>query len=348
MKVYCTLPFTRMKINSDGEYHSCCHQNIHYGNIITEDITIKEAFDKDIIKDIQNSILGNNLHDACNTPRCPFYSKRNELDTLFMNDVEYTDQPIDFELSLPSSHCNIGGTDPTPDTACPMCPRASVSFIEHEPSIDLIEIVLDKLKPIMNKVKILNIQGIAEPFWKGKVFEILNKLDFKKYRNVIHFWSFTNGTVFGDKIQDKFIEMVGFASLGFSIDAATPETYIKVRKLNYFKTIERNLKKYFEKTKNLKNENGWLHSFTTYNINMINVHEMEQMVRWSHGIGADRTEFTLTFISAPEIPIGTENICNKDNWHIFWEGQQRAMHVAKELNYSVTFYVPFHGGFLNN
>lgn len=348
MKVYCTLPFTRMKINSDGEYHSCCHQNIHYGNIIKEDITIKEAFNKDIIKDIQNSILGNNLHDACNTTRCPFYSKRNELDTLSMDDVEYTDQPIDFELSLPSSHCNIGGTDPTPDTACPMCPRASVPFMEHEPSTDLIEIVLDKLKPIMNKVKILNIQGIAEPFWKGKVFEILNKLDFKKYRNVIHFWSFTNGTVFGDKIQDKFIEMVGFASLGFSIDAATPETYIKVRKLNYFKTIERNLKKYFEKTKNLKNENGWLHSFTTYNINMINVHEMEQMVRWSHAIGADRTEFTLTFISAPEIPIGTENICNKNNWRIFWNGQQRAMEVAKELDYSVTFYVPFHGGFLNN
>jgi hypothetical protein len=73
---------------------------------------------------------------------------------------------------------------------------------------------------------------------------------------------------------------------------------------------------------------------------------MEQMVRWSHDIGADRAEFTLTFIGAPEFPMGVENICNKDNWHIFWEGQKRAIEVAKELNYKVDFYVPFHGGFL--
>lgn len=348
MKVYCNLPFNRMKINSDGEYHSCCHQTAHYGNLINEGISIKEAFGKELIKDVQSAVLSNKLHQVCNTPRCPFFTYQNNLEELLIHEVELEDQPIDFEISLPSTHCNIGGTSPTPETACAMCPRASESFMKMEPDHDLIEIIIEKIKPVMSKVKTLNVQGIAEPFWKGKVLEILEKLDFEKYRDNIGFWSFTNGTVFGDAIQDKFIKTVKWGSLGFSIDAATPETYIKVRKLNYFKTIERNLKKYFAKTKNLKNEHGWLNSFTTYNINMLNVHEMEQMVKWSHSIGADRTEFTLTFVGAQEFPMGVENLCNKDNWQIFWEGQQRAIKVAEELDYNISFYVPFHGGFLNN
>lgn len=348
MKVYCNLPFNRMKINSDGEYQSCCHQTAHYGNLINEGIDVKEGFNKDLLKEVQQSVIDNKLHPICNTSRCPFYTKQDILEEIAVHEVKLEDQPIDFEISLPSTHCNIGGTNPTPETACAMCPRASETFMKMEPDSDLIEIILDKLKPVMEKVKFLNIQGIAEPFWKGRVLEILEKLNFKKYQNAIYFWSFTNGTVFGDKVQDEFLETVKYGSLGFSIDAATPETYIKVRKLNYFKTIERNLKKYFEKTKHLKNENGFIHSFTTYNINMLNVHEMEQMVRWSHSIGADRTEFTLTFIGAAEFPMGIENLCNKDNWPVFWEGQQKAMEVAKELNYEVTFYVPFHGGFLNN
>ena len=65
-----------------------------------------------------------------------------------------------------------------------------------------------------------------------KDFSSSEKLNFKKYQNAIYFWSFTNGTVFGDKVQDEFLETVKYGSLGFSIDAATPETYIKVRKLN--------------------------------------------------------------------------------------------------------------------
>lgn len=347
MKVYCSLPFHRMKINSDGGYHSCCHQKSLYGNLITENVDIKEGFNNHLLKSVQQAVRENRLHDLCNTPKCPLYSNQDNLEKLATHEIEVDDQPIDIEMALPSAHCNIGGINPTADTACSMCPRASKTFMDLEPAEDLIDDILNKIKPFMNKIRVLNIQGIAEPFWKGRVLEILERLDFEKYRDAIHFWTFTNGTVFGDKIQDEFIKVVKYGSLGFSIDAATPETYVKIRKLNYFKTIERNLKRYVEKTKHLKNEDQYLHSFTSFNINMINVHEMEQMVRWSHSLGLDRTEFTLTFVTTQEFPMGIRNICNKSNWKIFWGHQQRAIEVAKELNYEVTFYVPFHGGFLN-
>jgi hypothetical protein len=319
-----------------------------YGNLIEEDLNLEEAFNKPLLKEVQESVLKNELHSICNTTRCPFYTLQDKLEELSSNfDVEIKNQPNDIELALPSTHCNIGGTNPTPDTACSMCPRASEEYMNSEPSEDFTDQFVAKIKPYMPGINVLNVQGISEPFWKGRVIDILEDIDFESYKDNALFWTFTNGSVFGDKIQDQFISKVRWSTLGFSIDAATPETYIKVRKLNYFRTIERNLKRYFTKIKDLKNDDKYFHAFTTYNINMLNVHEMEQMVRWSHSLGADRTEFTLTFIGANEFPMGVENICNEDNWHIFWAGQQRAIEVANELNYRVDFYVPFHKGFLN-
>ena len=345
MKTYCSLPFNRLKINSDGAFQSCCHQTIVYGNIIEEDLTLEEAFNKPILKEIQEFALRGELHPVCSTTRCPLYTIKDRLHEC-NTEVEIRNQPIDIELALSSTHCNIGGTIPTEETACIMCPRSSKTFMESEPTEDLIEKIVEKIKPYINKIEVINVQGIAEPFWKGKVINILDDIDFETHKDNILFWSFTNGTVFGEKIQDEFISKVNFANIGFSIDAATPETYIKIRRLNYFGTIERNLKSYLNKIKDFKNNERYYNTFTTYNINMLNVHEMEQMVRWSHEIGVDRVEFTLTFIGAEEFPLGIENLCNETNWEIFWDGQKRALEVAKELDFKVDFYVPFHGGYL--
>lgn len=346
MNTYCNLPFDRMKINSDGEFQSCCHQTIIYGNLIEEDITLEDAFNKPILKEIQESVLRNELHPVCATTRCPMYTIKDNLKDFNNKETEIRNHPIDIELSLHSTHCNIGGTSPTEETACIMCPRSSKSFMDSEPTEDQTYRIVEKIKPHIEKVRVISIQGIAEPFWKGKVMDILNKVDFENNKDNILFWCFTNGSVFGDKIQDEFISKVRWCNLGFSIDAATPETYKKVRRLDYFKTIERNLKNYLTKIKDFKNDVKYYHTFTTYNVNMLNVHEMEQMVRWSHEIGVDRVEFTLTFKGAEEFPLGIENICNQDNWEIFWEGQKRVLDVAKELDFKVDFYVPFHGGYL--
>lgn len=345
-KVYCTLPFNRIKINTDGNYHSCCHQKHTFGNIITEDLTLEESFNRPILNEIRESVLKNELHEICDSPRCPMHSVKDRLHEFSNSEIEESNLPIDIELPLASTHCNIGGVNPTQDTACGMCPRASETYMMYEPLVDSTDVIVAKIKPYIKDIKSLNIQGIAEPFWKGKVLDILDDIDFESSKDTNTFWCFTNGTVFGEKIQNEFISKIRWSYLGFSIDAATPETYIKVRKLNYFRTIERNLRSFVKKVKQLDNAEKWVGTFTTYNINMINVHEMEQMVRWSHDIGVDRVEFTLTFKGTEEFPMGIENLCNETNWEIFWEGQKRAMEVAEELNFNVGFYVPFHGGFL--
>ena len=75
---------------------------------------------------------------------------------------------------------------------------------------------------------------------------------------------------------------------------------------------------------------------------------MKDMVRFSHNIGANRIEFSLTYDQENGIgmAISKKLLCNKNNWQKFWEMQQRVEQLAKELNFQVDFYVPFHKGFL--
>ena len=94
--------------------------------------------------------------------------------------------------------------------------------------------------------------GMADKIsWSKIIVTILTlqfkiyKLEFKKYKDNIMFWTFCNGSLFGDQNQEKYInEYVTWSRIGFSIDSATPETYQKIRRLDYYKTISRNLENY--------------------------------------------------------------------------------------------------------
>lgn len=340
MKAYCNLPFTRMKIDADGVYQSCCHQRTYYGNLLTDNITIEEAFSGNQLREVKNSVMTKKLHSSCNNTHCPMFFTELERNV----DVELGKLPIQIELNLPSTWCNIGGISPTPETACIMCPRSSKKFMRTE-NIDNTDRLLEIIKPVISSLEALSILGIAEPFWKGKVFDILDTLEFKKYKENITFWTFTNGTIFNKKVQDRFIdEYTSYTSLGFSIDAGNSTTYKKIRRLDYYKTIERNVEQYFNKVNSHSEKRDW--SFISHNINLLNVGDMTEMIRFANSIGANKVLFNLTYISTDGISIPLNYLCNQSNWEIFWEAQQQAEQLGKELNQHIEFYVPFHKGFL--
>ena len=63
-------------------------------------------------------------------------------------------------------------------------------------------------------------------------------------------------------------------------------------------------------------------------------------------VGSNSTQFTLTMKYQADLKIEDSMLCNKDNWQTFWEAQLEAEQYAKDNNYKVVFYVPFHNGFL--
>lgn len=343
MKVYCNLPRERLKIDANGDFQSCCHQTVHYGNIIEDDINIEDIPKIQLLRDVRVETLNNKLHSNCNNRMCPLYHTNLEKN----NQVSLTKYPKQIELALPPTWCNIGGLNPTQDTACIMCPRSSLQFIQTMSNMDdRTDLLLEKVKPAIPYLETFTILGIAEPFYKGRIFEILDKIEFKKYKEKILFWSFSNGTLFSEKYQDLFLyEYTDKSCIGFSIDAANPETYIKIRRLDYLKTIERNLESFFKKTHDFNHLRDW--SFVTYNINMINLYEMEDMLRFGNSIGADKVQYNLTYISDPGIKIDRDLLCNENNWEFFWEQQLKIEELAKVLNQKIEFYIPFHNGYLN-
>lgn len=340
MKAFCDLPFTRLKINEDGSYHSCCFQSSTYGNILKDGI--EKAWKNPELRRVKNSTLKGTLdRKYCNNNKCPFrfYS----LTKIPKKEVHLSKYPVDVELNLPSTFCNIGGKNPTPDTACIMCPRSSKQFMENV-GPDILDDILNEVKIAMPGVRNLSVLGIAEPFYKDRIFDVFEKLDFIKYRDNILFWTFCNGTIFTERVQERFLDTVKKVHLGFSIDAGTSSTYKIIRKLDYFNKIKKNLTSYFKKVK--EREDIYDESYITNNINLYNVYELKEMIDLGIEVGANSTQFTLTMKYLSDLKIDSSKLCNSGNWQIFWEAQLEAEAYAKTKNYKVDFYVPFHNGYL--
>lgn len=340
MKGFCDLPFTRLKINEDGSYHSCCFQSSTYGNILKDGI--EEAFKSSGLREVKNSVLEGKLNKKyCDNDKCPF--RFYDIKRIPKKEVRLTKYPVDIEINMPSTFCNIGGTNPTPETACIMCPRSSLQFMSQV-GPDILDDILEEVKKAMPNVQQLSILGIAEPFYKNRIFDVFKKLNFIEHRDNILFWTFCNGTIFTGRAQDRLLDIVRHVNLGFSIDAGTAETYKKIRRLDYFDKIKTNLTLYFKKVKERDEINDF--SYTTNNINLYNVNELKEMIDLGIEVGANSTQYTLTMKYQADLKIEDEKLCNIDNWEIFWEAQKDAEEYAKSKNYTVDFFVPFHNGYL--
>lgn len=197
---------------------------------------------------------------------------------------------MSIEFDLPSSHCNIGGTHPNEDTpACVMCPRSSRKFRENPNfAVDNTNTIIAAVRPYMPYIRHLSILGVAEPFWKNKLFEVFDKLGFKLYRDRINFWTISNGSLFSENVAKKYIDYVPESTLIFSIDAGTKETYRKIRRLDFFETIRSNIQQY------MKIKPAMHHVQIHNNINTLNAHEMTLMIEFAKTVGIHEVRFNPT------------------------------------------------------
>lgn len=355
MKTNCGLPFHRIKIDYDGKYQSCCHQSEYYGNLLHDGWDIKNYLKESKVVEVQNYAINDGLHPICNNTKCPVYY----LDKVSKHHQKISLYPTDIELALPPTWCNIGGFNPTPESACVMCPRSSINFNQYFKQGDNTDRILEKIKPAIPYLSNLSVLGLSEPFFQGKIFDVFDKLDFKNYKNKINFWTFTNGNLFIEKYQKKFLEYVNQHSLGFSIDAATSTTYKKIRKVDMFDQTWDNIASYWEKIRDkiviYKDNIGLPHnyisgsvdSFITANINKINLDEMPDIIKKANDVGVHRISFVLTHetVGDTQIELSNDLICNKDNWEEFWNMQLYCEEISKDLDIRVEFYLPFHKGF---
>jgi len=318
VEAFCTYPFQRIKVTSEGDVTMSCFQEKKcLGNILKKDV--QQIWDSALANQIREFTEQGKLHPTCQVSSCPHYNSNNRKPIT----VSYCPHPVELEIDLPSQHCNIGKENPTKkNPACIMCERHRLNNFHQE---DRLEEICEILRPHMRNIRQLHIQGIAEPFWKGKIFELLDWLNFNKDRCSIT--TTTNGTLMNKATRDKFLSYPS-STLTWSLDAGSPEVFKAIRRLNAYSTVVRNLKAYANERE--PSQKVHIHN----NINTINICDVMKMVELAAEANVDRLDFNPSYY-VPAIEV------NPSNAHIFRDAQERIIERAEELNVNVTFMRPF-------
>lgn len=304
---YCHLPFYKIKINPYGEVTNCCWMNKPIGNILHQ--SLEEIWNGSIVNDIRQSITNFRLHPVCQG-LCPYNFR-----ALAGRPGHFTEYPAFLEFDLPNTHCNIGGVSPKPHTACIMCSRASSKF---SPSADLCDQIAVKYAPYTKYLLEIQVQGIAEPFWKGRIFDILILLG--AYPN-LKVTVITNGILLADQILERWLQ-ISRSHMTISIDAASSRTYQHIRKADAFDMIIQNIHQF-----NRRRTSDQVFALNA-NINIFNVHEVVSIV----DLAAEVQASFLVLNTTDAIDESMEYmVVNSSNAHIFAKAQEDAQKRAELL-----------------
>lgn len=279
---------------------------------------------------VRQDTLAGRLSKKCQCPGCPFTSMSVPYP---IKNIVYNEYPNFLEIDLPNTHCNVGGLSPNPDTspACIMCERASPHF---RPEKNHLFEVLDRIKHIVPNLQQIHIQGIAEPFYQTRadgylLFDVLDALDFDKYADKITLSVTTNGTLFKKSVRQEYLKRAPHSITNFSIDAATPETFKRIRIFDCFDKVIENL--YEFSTERIRNRQFLrIHN----NINSMNVDEVIGMVHIAHRANVEFLELN------PTNGFNHKILLNETNCGRFAKAQQDVIELCTQLGVPYNFIRP--------
>lgn len=275
-----------------------------------------------VAEKIRKQVADNELPVFCKTASCPYAHMGKEERVWQMKPADNPHGfPTEIELDLPDSHCNVGGLKPdSKNPACLMCERHLYGVVQE----DKVDEICHVIKPYIKYINKFHIQGIAEAFWKDKVFDIFDILDMQKYKKQVVISTTTNATILTKGRREKWLDYPR-SSLTFSIDAATADTFKLIRRWDAFDKVCENIRHYCKERKKGRQVAG-IHN----NLNLLNVNEGRQMVELAADLGVDFVDFNPTY--------GIQEICvNKQNVHIFQKAQEEIRQASIKAGVKVTF-----------
>jgi hypothetical protein len=334
---FCDYPFVRCRLTSEGNMCFCCfmrsdplsnESEAYIGNVLNS--TFDDVWFGPEAEKIRQDTLAGVLSKKCQCPGCPYVCMNTPYP---VKNVIYGEYPSFLEIDLPNTHCNVGGLRPNVNTspACIMCERSSPHF---RPEQNHLFQVLDKIKHIVPCLSQIHIQGISEPFYQTRedgylLFDVLDALDFDAHAHKITISVTTNGTLFKKSVRSEYLKRIPHSITNFSIDAATPETFKKIRIFDCFDKVIENLCDFSEERDETQ-QFLRIHN----NINIHNVDEVVGMVYVAHKAKVDCVEFNATNGFNKSILVQTEN-CGK-----FYKAQNDVISACKSLNVPYNFIRP--------
>ena len=237
--IICVMPFTSINFWINGEAYSCpCHhdEKNKIGHIKKN--TISEMWNSDIARWVRRRMYEGEWQNICN-PACPTIvnyllfnkfikygelEKNEHMTPKLIEEIraknDYLESPPTFFQTDISSICNL---------RCIMCGRG-----ECKEDSTMNKKMWTDLKRYLPTTKSMCLTGMGDPFARPDTRELLIN-----YKGLIRFHIVTNGL-----LLPKYWEQVKhqkFAGINISIDAATKETYEKIRVGGKWKNLIRTL-----------------------------------------------------------------------------------------------------------
>lgn len=235
--------------------------------------------------------------------------------------------PIELELELPNHHCNVGGRDPrTGQPACLFCPRNLRSF---RPEPDRLQTTCLALSDLGARIHLIRLGGLAEPFWKDLVFDVIDWLDVGG-RTDPKICVTTNGVVLDSTAAARWQERVERSEIRFSLDAGSPKTYVRLRRIAEFNRVIANLDQYC-RTRNPESHIAVLAN----HINLINLSEIDQMIQMTRDHFCHYLSLGLT---EPVVPEMKPYCLNDENKNRFRDAKDQAIELSERLDVKTVFH----------
>lgn len=270
--VFCKKPFEEAFIEVGGVVYLCCPyfiNNIDIGSL--KNNRFEDVWNSRKAKIIRLSIL-NQSFCFCNKDMCIHMVKGNNKQTY--NAMETLKYPKKMMISFDDA-CNL---------KCPSCRKEFRFKQETEYARRTSELCVERLSNVMDKVEIVSMAGNGDPFFNATYRELWRNESETK-RNCIRFQ--TNGLLLNETMWEKVLKGYKDIYLSVSIDAATKETYEKVREGGKWEVLLNNM----ELAAKMRAEKKIKNLSICFVVQRLNYKEMESFINMGKQWGVDNIEF---------------------------------------------------------
>jgi hypothetical protein len=236
----CPLPFERFDIGPNGDVKVCCGEWLptSIGNFLNQ--SVPEILNSPVARAIRQSVTDGSYkycsHVDCGTMAQDALPTRDELV------VPSTRKAVAAENYVLDGIREVGFVfDQTCNLSCPSC-RTHVIAEKASESIEKARAVEEKLLPLLPKTHLLQINPAGELFASKpsrRLLELINDESCPDLKLDI----ISNGTLFSREEWNKFPGIHNkVKSIRVSIDAASKETFEKLRRLGKYDVFVQNMR----------------------------------------------------------------------------------------------------------
>lgn len=272
----CEIPHNTLWVGKSGTTRLCdCPDflNISCGNIGVTDTS--SVWDSPLARIIRLSVI-NNTYTFCSRETCgKLTGNKDQTALLERRDPTAPDHPLNLNFASDYA-CNLH---------CPSCRKNIYSKNDENSELELIACIDDLTEAgWLDNAHRLFVGGGGEVFLSQNYKRVLYEAGVKRKSVVI----MTNGTLFTSKEWEKLEGKYEDISFMVSVDAATKETYEKVRCGGQFERLMENMRF----LSMLRKENKVNNVKVIMIVQKANYMEIPDFIKWAKGMGFDKVNLS--------------------------------------------------------